>query len=123
MSNIEQVWLKYHDQSLLNRLDSLDDVNRLALTFSQDVARTYRFVTIRGNASREPFGYGLAEAPIVGLLTRVAKLLRLICKFYKRDTADHLAGRGRNGFRERWVREGGGRPGGREFVPTAGFAA
>ena len=34
-----------------------------------------------------------------------------------------LAGRGRNGFRERWVREGGGRPGGREFVPTAGFVA
>ena len=91
MSDIEQIWLKYDDESLLSRLRSLDDVNRLALTFCEDIARTYRFVTIRGNTTRDPFGYGLAEAPIVGLLTRVAKLLRLICKCYKLGNGDHLA--------------------------------
>ena len=91
MRDIDRIWLKYEDQSLLDRLESLDDINRLALTLCQDVARTYRLVTLWRNPSRDPSGYGLADAPIVGLLTRVAKLLRLICKFYERDNADHLA--------------------------------
>ena len=91
MRDIDRIWLKYEDQSLLDRLESLDDVNRLALTFCEDVARTYRLVTFRRNPSREPSGCGLADAPIVGLLTRVAKLFRLVCKFYERDNAEHLA--------------------------------
>ena len=91
MRDIDRIWLKYEDQKLLNRLESLDDVDQHALAFCEDVARTYRLVTIRGNASRDPYGYGLTEAPIVGLLTRVAKLLRLICKFYKLGNGDHLA--------------------------------
>ncbi len=91
MRNMERTWLKYEDQSLLDRIESLDDVNRLALTFCEDAARTYRLVTTWGNPSRDPYGYGLADAPIVGLLTRVAKLLRLICGFYKLDNGDHLA--------------------------------
>ena len=42
MNESDRLWLKYEDQGLLDRLDSLDDVNRLALTFCEDVARTYR---------------------------------------------------------------------------------
>ena len=55
------------------------------------MARTYRLVTLRRNPRRDPSGYGLADAPIVGLLTRVAKLLRLVCKFYELGNGDHLA--------------------------------
>ena len=90
MKESDQSWLKYEDQGLLERLDSLNDVNRLALTFCEDVARTYRLVTLRRNPHRGSSGYGLADAPIVGLLTRVAKLLRLVCKFYELGNADHL---------------------------------
>ena len=91
MRDRDRIWLKYEDQGLLDRLESLDDVNRLALTFCEDVARTYRLITLRRNPSRDPSGYGLADAPIVGLLTRVAKLLRLSCKFYELGNGDHLA--------------------------------
>ena len=90
MEEIDQIWRKYEEQNLLEHLESLDDVNGLALTFCEDVARTYRLVTLRRNASRDPSGYGLADAPIVGLLTRVAKLLRLVCKFYELGNGDHL---------------------------------
>ena len=90
MKESDRIWLKYEDQGLLDRLHSLDDVNRLALTFCEDVARTYRLVSLRRNPSRGPSGYGLADAPIVGLLTRVAKLLRLVCKFYELGNGDHL---------------------------------
>ena len=91
MRDIDRIWLKYEKESFLDHLESLDDVNRLARIFCEDVARTYRLVTLRRNLSRDPFGYGLADAPIVGLLTRVAKLLRLICKFYELGNGDHLA--------------------------------
>ena len=91
MDEIDQIWLKYENEGLVDRLESLDDVNRLALTFCEDVARTYRLVTLLRNRSRDPSGYGLADAPIVGLLTRVAKLLRLVCKFYALGSGDHLA--------------------------------
>ena len=91
MNEIDQIWLKYEEQSLLESLEALDDVNRLALTFCEDVARTYRLVTTWRNPSGDSSGYGLADAPIVGLLTRVAKLLRLICKFYELGNGDHLA--------------------------------
>ena len=90
MEEIDQIWLKYEEQGLLEHLESLDDVNGLALTFCEDVARTYRLVTLSRNESRDPSGYGLADAPIVGLLTRVAKLLRLVCKFYELGIGDHL---------------------------------
>ena len=91
MNESNRIWLKYEDQGLLDRLESLDDVNRLALTFCEDVASTYRLITLRRNPSRDPSGYGLADAPIVGLLTRVAKLFRLVCKFYELANGDHLA--------------------------------
>ena len=91
MRDIDPIWLKYEDQNLFDRIESLDDVNRFALTFGKDVARTYRVITFQRSPSRIPSGYGLADAPIVGLLTRVAKLLRLCCKFYELDNADHLA--------------------------------
>ena len=90
MNEFDQIWLKYEDQGLLDGLESLDDVNRLALTFGEDVARTYLLITLRRNPSRCSSGYGLADAPIVGLLTRVAKLFRLVCKFYELGNGDHL---------------------------------
>ena len=90
MRDSDRIWLKYEEHGLMDRLESLDDVNQLALAFCEDVARTYRLITLRRNPSRDPAGYGLADAPIVGLLTRVAKLFRLVCKFYKLGNADHL---------------------------------
>ncbi len=91
MQEIELIWLKYDEGRLLDRLESLDDVNRLALTFGRDVAATFRLVTLLRNPGRNPSGYGLSDAPIVGLLTRVAKLLRLVCRFYELDNAEYVS--------------------------------
>ncbi len=90
MNEINQIWCKYQDRGLLDGLESLDDVNRIALTFGEDVARTYRLITLRRNRSQHPSGYDLTDAPIVGLLTRVAKLFRTACKFYKLGNNDYL---------------------------------
>ena len=91
MQEIDRIWLKYEQGGLLDRLDSLDHVNSLALTFATDVAETYRLVTLLPNPGLHPSGYDLSDAPVVGLLARIAKLLRLICRFYEIGNGDHLS--------------------------------
>lgn len=41
MQEIERIWLKYEQGRFLARIESLDEVNRLALTFGNDVAQTF----------------------------------------------------------------------------------
>ena len=91
MQEIDSIWLKYEEGRLLDRLESLDEVNRFALTFGRDVARTFRLVTLQRSPARNSAGYGLSDAPIVGLLTRVAKLFRLVCRFYELGNGEYLS--------------------------------
>lgn len=81
MHEANRIWLKCEDQGLVDRIESLDDVNRLALTYCEDVTRTCCLITPRRSLNRDPSGYGLTDAPIVGLLTHIAKLFQLDCKF------------------------------------------
>ena len=91
MEQIDRIWMSYDESRLVAGLRSLDDVNRLSLTFTTDVAETFRLVTLLRAADRDSSGYGLSEAPIVGLLTRIAKLLRLVCRFYEMGNGDYLS--------------------------------
>ena len=83
--------MKYDEGRFLDRLESLDDVNRLALTFGRDVAETFRLATLLSAPDRNTSGYCLSDAPIVGLLTRVAKLHRFTSKFYQIGYGDFLS--------------------------------
>ncbi len=91
MQEIDCIWLKYEEGRFLDRIESLDEVNRIALTFGSDVAQTFRLLTRLRNPDRNPFGYGLSDAPLIGLLTRVAKLFRLVCRFYELGNGDYLS--------------------------------
>ena len=91
MQEIDRIWLKYEEGRLHDRLQSLDDVNRLALTFGTDVARTFRLITLLPTSGSDPPGHGLSNAPVIGLLTRVAKLLVLLCRFYELGNGDYLS--------------------------------
>ena len=91
MQEVDRIWLKYEQDGLLDRIDSLEDVNRLALVFGRDVVRTFELTTLLRNPERNPSGYDLSDAPIVGLLVRVAKLFRLVCRFYELGNGEYLA--------------------------------
>jgi len=91
MQEIDRIWVKYDEGKLLDHIESLDEINRLALTFGRDVAATFRLVTLLPNRYQNPAGYSLSDAPVIGLLTRVAKLLRLICRFYELRNGDYLS--------------------------------
>lgn len=91
MQEIDRLWLKYERDQILNNLVSLDDINDFALVFGRDVADTYRMITLIRNPNRKFTGYGLSDAPVVGLLTRVAKLFRLVCHFYELDKGEYFS--------------------------------
>ena len=91
MRDINQIWLKYEEDRLLDGVQSLEDVNKLALTFGKDVAHTFKLVTLLQNPDTSPCGYNLSDAPVIGQLTRVAKLFKLVCRFYELNNADFLS--------------------------------
>lgn len=91
MQEIDRIWLKYEECRILDRIESLDEVNSLALTFGRDVAETFRLVTLLHSPDRNHSGYDLSDAPLIGLLTRIAKLFRLVCRFYGLDNGDYIS--------------------------------
>ena len=91
MQEINHIWLKYAEGRLLDGIQSLEDANQLALTFGKDVAHTFKLITLLQNSDTSPCGYDLSDAPVIGLLTRVAKLFRLVCRFYELKNADYLS--------------------------------
>ena len=61
MYETDQIWLVRGSRE---RLESRDDVNRIALTFGADVAGTYRLITLRRKTTtRPPFIGCLQDQP------------------------------------------------------------
>ena len=91
MKEIAQIREKHDDDYLRDHIESLDDINQHALVFCKDVANILPLITLQRNLKRNPTGYGLSDAPIIGLLTRITKLLELLAKFYELDNGEHIA--------------------------------
>jgi hypothetical protein len=63
-------------------------INAFALTFFKDAADIYDAITRVRNLERNPKGFDLDDAPILGLLVRVWKLLKEILKYYEQNNAE-----------------------------------
>jgi hypothetical protein len=88
MDEISDILNKYDEAYISNNLVSLDDINRFAATFYKDVAAIYDCITRVKNVDRNPTGFSLHDAPILGLLIRVWKLLKEIIKYYEANNAE-----------------------------------
>jgi hypothetical protein len=60
-------------------------------TFVKDVAEIYDCITRIRNIERNPTGFSLDDAPILGLLTRIWKLLKEIVVYYEKDNAELIS--------------------------------
>jgi len=81
MHEIQAIAEKYDAAYVREGLDSLEAINRFAQTFYKDVAEIYDCLTRVRNVERNPSGFSLNDAPILGLLVRVWKLLKEISLF------------------------------------------
>jgi hypothetical protein len=91
MDEIREIIAKYDDAFVREGLNSLEGVNKFALAFYKDVAEIYGCLTRIKNVERNPSGFTLDDARILGLLVRVWKLLKEIIRYYEEDNAEIIS--------------------------------
>lgn len=93
MEEIVKIREKYNEAYVKDFIESslsIEELNRYATTYYKDVAEIFDCITRIRNIERNPSGYSLDDAPILGLLTRIWKLLKEVIYYYEKDNAEIL---------------------------------
>jgi hypothetical protein len=91
MKEIREIIEKYDKAYVRQGLGSPEQVNRFALVFYKDVAEIYDCLSRIKNVDRNPVGFSLDDAPILGLLVRIWKLLKEIIRYYEQGNAEIIS--------------------------------
>ena len=91
MEEISKIMSRYDETYVSESLKSLESVNKFTGTFVKDVAEIYDCITRIRNIERNPTGFSLNDAPILGLLTRIWKLLKEIVVYYEQNNAEIIS--------------------------------
>src|SRR5690606_25792681 len=91
MDELNAITSKYDAQYIRTHLTTSADVSKFAIVFYKDVAEIYDTITRIKNPIRNPTGFSLDDAPILGLLVRCWKLLKEIIFYYERDNAEVIS--------------------------------
>ena len=91
MEELENILSKYDESYIKGKLNDLDQLNIFALEFYKDVSEVYDCITRIKNIERNPSGYSLDDAPILGLLVKIWKLLKEILVYYEKDNAEIIS--------------------------------
>ena len=91
MQELRAITDKYSGEYVRAGIASLDAIDVFALQFYKDVAEIYDCLTRLKNKERNPEGYALDDAPILGLLVRVWKLLKEIIAYYQQENAEIIS--------------------------------
>ena len=91
MEEIRNITEKYDESYVKNVLNSLEDLGLYAGIFYKDVAEIYDVITRIKNPERNPTGFSLDDAPILGLLVRIWKLLKQIISFYEENNTEFVS--------------------------------
>lgn len=91
MNELQEIQRKYDGEFVRKGLSSLDEMNGFTLTFYNDVAEIYDCLTRIRNVERNPIGFSLDDAPILGLLVRIWKLLKEVVIYYEKKNAEILS--------------------------------
>lgn len=82
---------KYNPQYINSHLNTLKGLHIFSIQFFKDVADIYDTFTRVRNIERNPIGYSINDAPILGLLVRITKLLKECVKYYEQDNAEVIS--------------------------------
>jgi hypothetical protein len=91
MEEIAQILTKYDEEYIRQNFTDVVSINAFALSFYKDVAEIYDTLTRVKNVERNPNGFDLDDAPILGLLVRIWKLLKEIIRSYEQDNAEIIS--------------------------------
>ncbi|MEO6092290.1 MAG: DUF5677 domain-containing protein [Novosphingobium sp.] len=91
MNELRHITDKYQPDFIGEGLASLEGLNRFSYVFYSDVAEIYDCLTRVKNVERNPSGFTLDDAPILGLLVRIVKLMKELREYYGRDNAEIIS--------------------------------
>ena len=89
MKEIQDILAKYDRAYRARLFASTPQADPLELAFYDDVAEILDVISCLKNVERNPTGFSIDDAPILGLLVRTAKLLKLIVWIYEEDSAEY----------------------------------
>ncbi|WP_411566028.1 DUF5677 domain-containing protein [Pseudomonas orientalis] len=91
MLELSRITEKYQPSYIEHHFSSLEGLHLFSITFFKDVAEIYDVLTRMRDIQRNPTGYSINDAPILGLLVRISKLLKECVKYYEQDNAEVIA--------------------------------
>ena len=91
MEELQNIIAKYDRAYLARLFASTPEADHLAAVFYEDVAKILDTLTRLRNGDRNPTGFSIDDATILGLLVRTWKLLELLVWIYKEDSAEYAA--------------------------------
>lgn len=91
MKEFTGITAKYQPDYIERHFSSLEGLHEFSLQFFKDVANIYDAMTRVRNVERNPSGFSIDDAPILGLLVRVPKLLKECVKYHELDNAEVIA--------------------------------
>jgi hypothetical protein len=91
LDELESIIEKYTDDYIQEHIHSLDKLNIFAAVFFKDVSEIYDCITRVRNIELNPSGYSLDDAPIIGLLIKIWKLLKEIVAYYEKGNAEIIS--------------------------------
>jgi len=90
MDEIRRVLEKYDEAYVSEVLNSVGDLNKYAGQFYRDTAEVFDAITRISNTQRNPKGFTIDDAPILGLLVRAWKLLKEVVRYYDDSNAEFM---------------------------------
>lgn len=91
MQEFSLITEKYQSSYIEHHFSSLKGVHDFSTVFFKDVAEIYDALTRVRNIERNPSGFSINDAPVLGLLVRISKLLKECVKYYEEDNAEVIA--------------------------------
>jgi hypothetical protein len=91
MLEFSDITEKYQPAYINEHFRSLEGLHAFSLQFFRDVAAIYDALARVRNIDRNPSGFSLDDAPILGLLVRISKLLKECVAYYELGNAEVIA--------------------------------
>jgi hypothetical protein len=88
MEELVEITSKYQPDYIERCFSSMSGLHEFSLVFYKDVGELYDALTRLKNVGRNPTGFSIGEAPILGLLVRISKLVKEVVKYYEQDNAE-----------------------------------
>lgn len=91
MDELQSILNKYHGADIDSEISTFSGLVRFSARFYRDVAEIYDAVTRIRNVERNPTGFNLNDAAILGLLVRIWKILKEVVHYYEGNNADIIS--------------------------------